>query len=173
MLPMGVKFLGAIFVFAACSAAGWKKGENLLRRVRVLEDMIVVLSHLRDALRFEIGSSCQMLQNAAQNLLLRELRLPFENLRDDPDLEFSLEQHMETLRRQYCDIVYEHEFQYFSSALTGLLRLPASQEENLLEYSSSQLSLLVRSARSECEQQRKLYRAMGLSFGGMAALLLL
>ena len=173
MFQMSFKLMGAFFIFISCGIAGWRKGEQLARRVRVLEDMIVVLNHLRDSLRYEIGSTYELLQKTSNNILLRELKLPFDNLTDDPSMDVQLNNILEELRQRYHEIVYQHEFQYFESGISGLLRLPPGQEEKLLEYSAAQLSLLVMNARKECEQQKKLYRAIGLSFGGMAALLLL
>ena len=57
MFQVGFKLAGAVLIFFACGAAGWQKGEQLTRRVRILEDMIIVLNHLHDSLRFEIGST--------------------------------------------------------------------------------------------------------------------
>lgn len=173
MFQVGFKLAGAVLIFFACGAAGWQKGEQLTRRVRILEDMIIVLNHLHDSLRFEIGSTYEILQKASQNLLLRELRLPFGGLSDGPSLRADLSRVLEELYERYKVLIHEHEFQYFVSCLSGLTNLPTGQEEKLLEYSASQLSLLVRNAREECDQQKKLYRVMGFSFGGMAALLLL
>lgn len=173
MWQMSVKWLGAALLFLACGAAGWGKGEQLTRRVRLLEDMIVVLNHLHDSLRFEIGSTYELLRQTADQVLLRELHLSFSDLNDGPSLEEELKEQLKHLQEHCKNLVYDHEFHYFESGLLGLMRLPAEQEERLLEYSASQLSLLVRNARQECIQQRKLYRVMGFSFGGMAALLLL
>lgn len=167
------KWMGAVLIFLACGTAGWSKGEQLVRRVRLLEDMVVFLNNLRDSLRFEMGSTYELLKETANSVLLRELRFSFESLDDGPCLETCLITELEKLHERYQNLLYEHEFHYFESCLLGLTRLPAEQEERLLEYSAAQLSLLIQNARQECTQQRKLYRVMGVSFGGMAALLLL
>ena len=58
-------------------------------------------------------------------------------------------------------------------ALEGLGGCPAQEEEQRLAYAQTQLETALDAARAEAAQQRRLYRTLGLSLGGAAALLLL
>ena len=60
-----------------------------------------------------------------------------------------------------------------SGALEGLGGCPAQEEEQRLAYAQTQLETALDAARAEAAQQRRLYRTLGLSLGGAAALLLL
>ena len=58
-------------------------------------------------------------------------------------------------------------------SLEGLTGCPAQEEEQRLAYAQTQLETALDAARAEAAQQRRLYRTLGLSLGGAAALLLL
>ena len=62
MWQITFKWMGAALIFLACGAAGWRKGDQLVRRVRLLEDMVVFLNNLRDSLRFEMGFTYELLK---------------------------------------------------------------------------------------------------------------
>ena len=75
--------------------------------------------------------------------------------------------------REIAGVTRREERVLLRGALEGLGGCPAQEEEQRLAYAQTQLETALDAARAEAAQQRRLYRTLGLSLGGAAALLLL
>ena len=173
MLGILLKGIGALCVVAAGGLAGWRKGEQVMRRVQVLEEMIGVLSAVKNNLQFQRDRTYDVLYGALRTDENRFLHLPWEILRDGPQMEDTLSAMLEQMRKAHEQELPAQELDWFCAALRSLGKCPAGQAEQKLAYAAAQLSDTLHTARREAAQQQKLYRTVGLSFGGVAALLLL
>ena len=148
MRELFFKCIGAILVLYTGAAMGWRKGNAAMRRVQVLADICAFLGAVRDDLYFsDLASGCG-LQTELDNALCRT-------------------------EREIAGVTRREERVLLRGALEGLGGCPAQEEEQRLAYAQTQLETALDAARAEAAQQRRLYRTLGLSLGGAAALLLL
>ena len=159
MRELFFKCIGAILVLYTGAAMGWRKGNAAMRRVQVLADICAFLGAVRDDLHFRCGRTEEILAAAQQNTRLSALPLYFSDLASGCGLQTELDNAL-------CRVLLR-------GALEGLGGCPAQEEEQRLAYAQTQLETALDAARAEAAQQRRLYRTLGLSLGGAAALLLL
>ena len=165
MRELFFKCIGAILVLYTGAAMGWRKGNAAMRRVQVLADICAFLGAVRDDLHFRCGRTEEILAAAQQNTRLSALPLYFSDLASGCGLQTELDNALCVTRRE--------ERVLLRGALEGLGGCPAQEEEQRLAYAQTQLETALDAARAEAAQQRRLYRTLGLSLGGAAALLLL
>ena len=166
MRELFFKCIGAILVLYTGAAMGWRKGNAAMRRVQVLADICAFLGAVRDDLHFRCGRTEEILAAAQQNTRLSALPLYFSDLASGCGLQTELDNALCRTEREIAGVLLR-------GALEGLGGCPAQEEEQRLAYAQTQLETALDAARAEAAQQRRLYRTLGLSLGGAAALLLL
>ena len=173
MRELFFKCIGAILVLYTRAAMGWRKGNAAMRRVQVLADICAFLGAVRDDLHFRCGRTEEILAAAQQNTRLSALPLYFSDLASGCGLQTELDNALCRTEREIAGVTRREERVLLRGALEGLGGCPAQEEEQRLAYAQTQLETALDAARAEAAQQRRLYRTLGLSLGGAAALLLL
>ena len=173
MRELFFKCIGAILVLYTGAAMGWRKGNAAMRRVQVLADICAFLGAVRDDLHFRCGRTEEILAAAQQNTRLSALPLYFSDLASGCGLQTELDNALCRTEREIAGVTRREERVLLRGALEGLGGCPAQEEEQRLAYAQTQLETALDAARAEAAQQRRLYRTLGLSLGGAAALLLL
>ena len=164
MRELFFKCIGAILVLYTGAAMGWRKGNAAMRRVQVLADICAFLGAVRDDLHFRCGRTEEILAAAQQNTRLSALPLYFSDLASGCGLQTELDNALCRTEREIAGVTRREE---------RVLLRGAQEEEQRLAYAQTQLETALDAARAEAAQQRRLYRTLGLSLGGAAALLLL
>ena len=173
MLHILFKVLGAALVVCAGALLGYKKGETVMRRVQVLEEMAVFLSAVRSGLRFRGDRTEELLRAAQCESSLQVLPLYFDALSPGSALHETLESALIRTRRELTPFTTQAEQQLFCTSIAELGGCTGEEAQQKLSYAQVQLELSLGPARIGAQQQKKLYRTMGVSLGAAAALLLL
>ena len=129
---------------------------------------------MRDDLHFRCGRTEEILAAAQQNTRLSALPLYFSDLASGCGLQTELDNALCRTEREIAGVTRREERAPLRGALEGLGGCPAQVEEQKgWPTPGRQPETALDAARAEAAQQRRLYRTLGLSLGGAAALLLL
>lgn len=167
------KALGALLLLYAGGAGGWRKGGAAMRRVQVLADMCAFLDAVQSELHFRCGRTEEILAAAQETARLTALPLYFANLHSGCGLQTELDGALCRTEQEIAGVTRQEERALLRGALEDLGGCPAKEEEQRLAWARDGLRKLLADARGEAAQQCRLYRTIGLSLGGAAALLLL
>lgn len=167
------KAIGALLILYTGGALGWRRGDACARRVRVLEELCDFLAAARRELHFRCGRTEEILAEAQKNTCRTALPLYFAGLGTGGGLQTRLEQALCRTEREIADVTQPAERALLRGALESLGGCPAREEEQRLAHAQSVLERALEQARAQAATQRRLYRAIGFSLGGAAALLLL
>ncbi len=173
MWKLILKGIGALLILYTGGALGWRRGDACARRVRVLAEMCEFLAAARRELHFRCGRTEEILAEAQRNTRLTALPLYFIDLRAGGGLQTQLEQALWRTEQEIADVTQPAERALLRGALEALGGCPAREEEQRLAYAQSVLERALEQARAQAAAQQRLYRAIGFSLGGAAALLLL
>lgn len=167
------KAIGALLILYAGGALGWHKGDVCAQRVRVLCEMCTFLDAVRRELHFRCGRTEEILAEAQKNTRLAALPLYFLNLGAGSGLQTELDSALQRTEQEIEDVTLPPERAALRNALESLGACPAREEEQRLAHAQAGLEQALALAREQAAVQQKLYRTIGLSLGGAAALLLL
>lgn len=167
------KALGALLVLYAGGALGWRRSGTAMRRVQMLEEMCAFLDALQNELHFRCGRTEELLASAQQAARLTALPLYFTDLHAGCGLQTELDGALNRTEREIMDVTRSEERALLRRSLEDLGGYPAKEEEQRLAWARERLKKTLTDAYSEAAQQCRLYRTIGLSLGGAAALLLL
>lgn len=173
MWKLILKVIGALLILYAGGALGWRRGNVCAQRVRVLEEMCAFLGAVRRELHFRCGRTEEILAEAQKNMRLAVLPLYFLNLDTGSGLQMELDRALQCTEQEIGEITLPSERATLRGALESLGACPAREEEQRLAHAEESLEQALTQAREEAAVQQKLYRTIGLSLGGAAALLLL
>ncbi|MBD5092832.1 MAG: hypothetical protein HDT26_00845 [Subdoligranulum sp.] len=173
MWKLMFKGIGALLILYAGGALGWHKGDACARRVRVLSEMCAFLDAVRRELHFRCGRTEEILAEAQKNTRLAALPLYFLELDAGSGLQTELDSALQRTEREIEEVTLPSERAALRGALEGLGACPAREEEQRLAHAQDSLEQALDLAREQAAVQQKLYRTIGLSLGGAAALLLL
>ncbi len=173
MWKLMFKMIGALLIVCAGGALGWRKGDDCARRVRVLGELCAFLDAVRRELHFRCGRTEEILAQAQRGTALRALPLYFADLDAGSGLQEQLESALCRTEREIADVTLPSERAALRAALEGLGAYAAQEEEQRLAHAQATLERALSAARAEAAVRQKLYRTVGLSLGGAAALLLL
>lgn len=173
MWKLMFKAIGALLILYTGGALGWRRGEGCARRVQVLCEMCAFLGAVRRELHFRCGRTEEILAEAQKNTRLAALPLYFVNLNTGSGLQMELDRALQRTEREIADVTLPPERAALRSALESLGACPAREEEQRLAHAQAGLEQALAAAREQAAVQQKLYRTVGLSLGGAAALLLL
>ncbi len=173
MLKLICKAAGALLILLTGGALGWQKGGAAMRRVQVLTDMCVFLEAVRCELHYRRGRTEEILAAAQKSARLTALPLYFGALGSGCGLQTQLDAALLRTEREIESVTQAGERAVLRAALEDLGAYPAPEEEQRLAGAVETLRRALETARGEAAQQRRLYRTVGLSLGGAAALLLL
>lgn len=173
MWKLILKGAGAAMLVCAGGLLGWRKGSAAMRRARVLEEMHLFLGAVRDELHFRRGRTEEILLAAQAALRLSALPLDFSGLSSGRCLQEQLQKALQAAQRALAGTVQPEEYQLLRHALEQLGACPAGEEEQCIAHAMARLEALWKTARAQAQEQRRLYRIIGLSLGCAAALLLL
>lgn len=168
-----IKGAGAALVVCAGGMLGWRRGNAAMRRVRMLEEGCAFLGALWDELHFRGGRTEEILASAQSNAHLAVLPLYFTALSSGCALQTERREALRRTERELAGILSSEERELLCGALENLGACPAREEEQRIAHARARLAAAWESAHAQAQQQRKLYRTIGLSLGGAAALLLL
>ncbi len=167
------KALGALLILYAGGMLGWRRGGAAMRRVQVLADMCAFLEALQSELHFRCGRTEELLACAQQAARLTALPLYFTDLHAGCGLQTELDGALCRTEREIASVTKHEERALLRGALEDLGGCPAKEEEQRLAWACERLKKVLADARGAAAQQCRLYRTIGLSLGGAAALLLL
>ncbi len=173
MWKLMLKAIGALLILYAGGALGWRRGNACARRVQVLREMCAFLGAVRRELHFRCGRTEEILAQAQGNTRLAALPLYFANLSTGSGLQIELDRALQRTEREVGDVTLPPERAALRAALESLGACPAREEEQRLAHAQAGLEQALEQAREQAAVQQKLYRTIGLSLGGAAALLLL
>lgn len=173
MWKLILKASGALLILYAGGALGWRKGNGCARRVQVLGELCAFLGAVRRELHFRCGRTEEILAGAQRNTRLIALPLYFLELDAGSGLRAELDRALCRTEREIRDVTLPSERAVLHSALESLGACPAREEEQRLAHAQAELEQALTSAREQAAVRQRLYRAIGLSLGTAAALLLL
>lgn len=166
------KLLGACCVFTAGAALGLRKARTYTRRSEMLREMTDFIRYLETNLRYRRDETCHLLVQA--QTACRCSALPFALAPVNPaQLPAALRASLARLEQETCNILPADALRVFSDALLHLGTAQAEEETKQLAYAAELLEQAHTAARAEAAVQCKLYRALGLTGGAAAAVLLL
>jgi stage III sporulation protein AB len=173
MQKLLLKGIGALCLLATGAAAGRMRGEREIRRVCAMQEMVDVLTALYNDLRFQQNRTYDALCRAIRTNTPKTLFLQAELLQDGPQFAHSMETMLAQLRYAHAAELHGEEIDVFCDALAKLGTASAQQAQQAMLYAASRLESMLHAARTQAQQLRQLYRTVGISAGGAAALLLL
>lgn len=173
MWKLILKATGALLILYTGGALGWRKGNGCARRVRVLGEMCAFLGAVRRELHFRCGRTEEILAEAQKNTSLAALPLYFIGLETGSGLQIELDRALQRTEWEIGEFTLPSERAALRGALESLGACPAREEEQRLAHAQAGLEQALAAAREQAAAQQKLYRTIGLSLGGAAALLLL
>lgn len=173
MLWILCKAMGACCVVGVGAICGFRKADQIMRRVKILEEMSLVLYYIDNNLQFQCDRTYDVLCNALNHTEKQVLFLPVGMLKDGPQMEYTLHRMVQRMYQVHMQEVPLEELQWFGTALTTLGTCPAGEAQQKIKYAIAQIETTLVLARENAKQQQKLYRTVGVSLGCVAALLLL
>lgn len=173
MLAVLFKTAGVLCLVVSGGMLGWRRGEKVMRRVHVLEEMVTVLQNVKGNLQYRRDGTADALCAALRARPPRCLQMNAALLRTGVQTEASLTALLSGVRTAHAGELAPQEMELFCSALISLGKYPAAQEAQNLAYAALQLESAAKAAGREAEQLQRLYRTAGFSLGAVAALLLL
>lgn len=173
LVTLCFKGVGALLIVYAGGAIGWRKANAAVRRVHILTELCSFLNAVQRNLHYRCGRTEEILASAQKQIRPQVLPLYFTDLPAGRGLQTALDHALYRTEQEIERVTLREERAVFRTALEGLGGCPAQEEEQKLAHACAQLSDALEKARAEADGQRRLYRTLGLSLGGAAALLLL
>lgn len=152
------------------TAIGYKAGEKLLTRVKMLAEMLCIIQYLQTNLKYRRDTTCDALHNMTQCCVLEAL--PFRiGMLTPQTLPATLKTALRKLQIDTKDVLKPQEFALFDTSLTEFGNASAEEESKKLAGTQAELKVIFAKAKEDAAKDRKLYRALGIA-GGVAAALL-
>ena len=163
-----IKGAGVLLLFCMCALFGWLRGEREARRAGRLDQMARFLGAVQSNLRYRCDTTEAVLREAAQ-----VSGLPF-SVAGQPDrpLPERVQAALFSLWEKGEVRLLEEEKQRFTAALAALGACGAEEETATLVQAQAYLRQREAAARCQAVTERRVYRALGLSGGACAVLLI-
>lgn len=167
------KLSGAVFLMAACTLAGYQKGETYALRVKTLQEILIFFRYIEADLHYRRAQTREIIADALRRCEIKFLPLSFADFEEE-DYPTALASALKLFceRETAAKLLGKEELKIFCEALQSLGKYSASEEEQKLGYVIALFENAQELAQQKALQERKLCRALGLSCGAAAALLL-
>lgn len=164
------KGLGCTLLLLSGAAIGFKTGERLSLRVKMLTEMLSILQYLSTNLKYRQDTTCDALRNMTQHCAVQTL--PFHLAPLTPQtLPYRLKTALDKLQTETKEVLKQQELSLFCTALAEFGSASAEEESKKLRGVQAELTEIHCKAKEDAMRDQKLYRALGIA-GGVAAALL-
>ncbi len=170
MFQMTFKFIGAVFVIAACALIGYKKGESFVIRAEILAEIVTMLRSIKNNILYKKDTTAKAINNALMCENLRHISFTIDE-DNTPNFPGLLKKSLSGTEKVMALYLSKHEIAEFFNMLYRLGGANAKEETQKLEYTALYFDNLQKKADENAKVQLKLYKSLGFAAGAAIVLL--